>query len=125
MSPKFCVTIVAITLGMALSSAAPAKGRGHFSLGHIGGIKIGITRLFAPALFDRARVHHRRAQPHQVRNAPVEPQAIQPVTNQRPGEDAAGVGRLFTDPAARGQKAATAALALWHSGRERKDGWWS
>jgi hypothetical protein len=122
---KSRVTIIAIALATALLSAAPAKARGHLGLGPLGGVKFAVTRLFAPGLFHRARAHHRRVHIRQVRNTPVESQSIHSATNEPSGNEGLAVGRLFTDPAARGQIAATAALALWHGDHDGADGWWS
>jgi hypothetical protein len=40
---KFGITVIAVVLVTALSSAAPAKGRGHFGLGLLGSVKFAFT----------------------------------------------------------------------------------
>jgi len=40
---KFGIAIIAVVLVTALSSAAPAKGRGHFGLGPLGSVKFAFT----------------------------------------------------------------------------------
>ena len=137
---KFGVTVIAVVLVTALSSAATARGRGHLGLGPLGGVKFAFTRLFAPGLLHSGPRHHRRAHVRRIRNAPIAlqnipsqnipsqnspSQNIPAATNQPSGEEGLVVGRLFTDPAARRQIAATAALAHWHGDRNTTDGWWS
>ncbi|MEH2525646.1 MULTISPECIES: Spy/CpxP family protein refolding chaperone [unclassified Bradyrhizobium] len=129
---KFGITVIAVVLVTALSSAATAKGRGHSPLGSV---KFAFTRLFAPGLFHGGTTHRRRVHAHRIRNAPVAlqripsqsipSQSIPSATNQPSGEDELVVGKLFTDPAARRQIATTAALAHWHGDRSTADGWWS
>jgi hypothetical protein len=127
---KFGVTVIAVVLVTALSSAATAKGRGHFGLGPLGGVKSAFARLLAPGLFLSRPAHHRRAHVRRIRNTPVAlqnipSQNIPSATSQPSGEEGLVVGRLFTDPAARRQIAATAALAHWQGDRNTTDGWWS
>ena len=122
---KFGVTVIAVVLVTALSSAATAKGRGHFGLGQLGAVKSAFARLLAPGLFHSRPKHHRRVHVRRTRSAPVALQNIPSVTNQPSGEEGLVVGRLFTDPAARRQIAATAALAHWRGDRNTPDGWWS
>jgi hypothetical protein len=40
---KFGIAVIAVVLVTALSSAAPAKGRGHFGLGPLGIVKFAFT----------------------------------------------------------------------------------
>jgi hypothetical protein len=40
---KFGIAVIAVVLVTALSSAAPAKGRGHFGLGPLGSVKFAFT----------------------------------------------------------------------------------
>ncbi|MCA6114035.1 Spy/CpxP family protein refolding chaperone [Bradyrhizobium sp. WSM 1738] len=127
---KFCVTVIAVVLVTALSSAATAKQRGHFGLGPLGTVKSAFARVLAPGLF-RGPAHHRRVHVRRAKNAPVAlksaPVALQNIpsaTSQPSGEEELVVGRLFTDPAARRQIAATAALAHYGD-RSTTNGWWS
>ncbi|MEH2502478.1 hypothetical protein V1290_001289 [Bradyrhizobium sp. AZCC 1578] len=129
---KFSVTVIAVVLVTALSSAATAKGRGHFGLGPLSSVKSAFARVLAPGLLLGRPKHHRRVHVRRIKNAPVAlknaPVALQNIpsaTNQPSGEEGLVVGRLFTDPAARKQIAATAALAHWHGDRDTTDGWWS
>ncbi|MEH2627878.1 hypothetical protein V1292_005933 [Bradyrhizobium sp. AZCC 1719] len=129
---KFSVTVIAVVLVTALSSAATAKSRGHFGLGPLGSVKSAFARVLAPGLFHSRPRHHRRVHvrriksaPVALKNAPVALQNIPSAANRPSGEEELVVGRLFTDPAARRQIAATAALAHWHGDRNTTDGWWS
>ncbi|WP_213287488.1 Spy/CpxP family protein refolding chaperone [Bradyrhizobium sp. sGM-13] len=136
---KFGVTVIAVVLVTALSSAATAKSRGHFGLGPLGSVKSAFARVLAPGLFHSRPRHHRRVHVRRAKNAPPvalksaaaaksAPAVLQNIpsaTNQPSGEEELVVSKLFTDPAARRQIAATAALAHWHGDRDTTDGWWS
>ena len=133
---KFGVTVIAVVLVTALSSAATAKSRGHFGLGPLGSplgsVKSAFARVLAPGLLHSRPRHQRRVHVRRIKNAPVAlksaPVALKSIpsaTDQPSGEEELAVGRLLTDPAARRQIAATAALAHWHGDRNTTDGWWS
>jgi hypothetical protein len=126
---KFCAAILAVIVLTALSSDANARRGG---LGPLGSVKFAFTRMFAPGLFHHARPHHRRAHVRKIRTPPVAPriipaapQDIPAATNKPSGEEGLAIGKLFADPAARRQVAASAALAPWRGERDAADGWWS
>ncbi len=102
------IGIAIVVLATLLSSEAVARG---FGLGPLGGVGFALTRLFAPLGLHRHRSFARHGH---IRNAAVRPQDIRGATDS---------GRLLSDPAARAQIVAAAALAGWHGGR-LANGWW-
>jgi hypothetical protein len=107
-------------MATVLSMPAPAGARGF---GPLGVMRFAVTRLLAPGLVHR-HGRHDRSHIREARAAPPEstpnPPAVPPSAGQL------DAGKLLADPAARGQAAASAALALWSG--DRHDGaapWWS
>jgi LTXXQ motif family protein len=60
----------------------------------------------------------------QIRNAPVRSGSIRNAMNSLSRSGGLHNGRLLSNPAARGQIAAAAALAGWHGGGNGANGWW-
>ncbi len=137
----FRLAIVALVLTAALSAEAPARGRGIG--GPLGVMRFAVTRLFAPGFIHRhgrhGRHHVREARgtpdDREARGAPDKSQNENPKPQNEnaryavtapPAAAEFDAGKLFTDPSARGQVTASAALALWHGERrEGAGGWWS
>jgi hypothetical protein len=117
---KFGISVIALILVTALSSAAPADARGFFGLGPLG--------LLTRGLF-HGRVHHRQGHTRRFENllnSQINPSGTVPAATREPsGEDKLTARNLFTDPDPRRQIAATAALDLRHDDRNATNGWWS
>jgi LTXXQ motif family protein len=60
----------------------------------------------------------------QIRNTPVRSASIRSAMNSLSRTGGLRNGRLLSNPAARGQIAAAAALAGWHGGGQSANGWW-
>ncbi len=127
------VAIAVLVLTAALSTDAPARGRGLFGGSPLGVMRFAVTRLLAPGLYHR-HGRHGRMRVREARSSPDKSQEIRDAMTPPPRGAALDGARLFADPAARGQVAATAALALWHGERqegrgegagEGAGGWWS
>jgi hypothetical protein len=87
----------------------------HFGGGHHGG-----ARFAASHSFSRAGSRHGEMNFSQIRNAPVRSASAMNALSRAGG---LRNGRLLSNPAARGQIAAAAALAGWHGGHIA-NGWW-
>ena len=120
---KSRIVMIALVLTAALSTDAPARGRGLG--GPLGVMRFAVTRLFAPGFYHRHR-HHGRLHVREARGGPDKSQDIRDAMTPPPRGEGLDSAKLFADPAARGQVAATAALALWHGDRQDgAGGWWS
>jgi hypothetical protein len=104
-------------------------GGGHFGGGHGGGHGLGGMH-FGGGHHAGARfaVSHSFSQGGrnfgQIRNTPVRSGSIRSAMNSLSRAGGLRSGRLLSNPAARGQIAAAAALAGWHGGGHGANGWW-
>jgi len=96
-------------------------GGGHFGGGHHGGARFAISRGSFHG--GRSFAHHGGANFSRIRNAPVRSGSIPTAMNSLSHAGGLRSGRLLSNPAARGQIAAAAALAGWHGGHGAI-GWW-
>ena len=103
------IGIAVVVLATLLSSAAQARVR--LGVGPLGVARFATVRLLSLGGLHRA---HSFARHRHIRNTSLRSQDIRSAMNS---------GRLLSNPAARGQVAAAAALAGWHGGRTA-DGWW-
>jgi hypothetical protein len=106
---KSHIGIAVVVLATLLSSAAQA--RVHLGVGPLGVARFAAARLFSLGGLHRA---YSFARHRHIRNTSLRSQDIRSAMNS---------GRLLSNPAARGQIAAAAALAGWHGGRIA-NGWW-
>ena len=95
-------------------------GGGHLAGFHFGGGHHGATR-FASHSFTRASIGHGHGNFGQIRNAAVRPANFRGALNSLSRSGALRNARLLSNPAARAQIAAAAALAGWHG---VGNGWW-
>src|SRR5258707_13788392 len=107
--PRSRIGIAVVVLALLLSSVAQA--RVHLGVGPLGVARFAAVRLLSLGGLHRA---HSFARHRHIRNTSLRSQDIRSAMNS---------GRLLSNPAARGQVAAAAALAGWHGGRNRT-GWW-
>ena len=95
----------------------------HFGGRHHGGARLAISHSFSGRDFSGSRsfAHHGGMNFSQIRNAPVQSGSRRAMNSL---SQASGVrsGLLLSNPAARGQIAAAAALAGWHG--HGANGWW-
>ena len=103
------IGIAVVVLATLLSSAAQARVR--LGVGPLGVARFAAVRLLSLGGLHRA---HSFARHRHIRNTSLRSQDIRSAMNS---------GRLLSNPAARGQVAAAAALAGWHGGRIA-NGWW-
>jgi len=106
---KSHIGIAVVVLATLLSSAAQA--RVHPGVGPLGVARFAAARLFSLGGLHRAYPFARH---RHIRNTSLRSQDIRSAMNS---------GRLLSNPAARRQIAAAAALAGWHGGRIA-NGWW-
>jgi hypothetical protein len=140
------IGIAVLVVAALLSSAALAKGGGghggggHFGGGHGGGHGFGGMHFGGgPHAGGRFTISHSLSRGGvrggrssagqggrnfgQIRNAPVRSGSIRSAMNSLSRTGGLRDGRLLSNPAARGQIAAAAALAGWHGGHGA-NGWW-
>jgi hypothetical protein len=134
------IGIAVLVIAALLSGGALAKGGGHggghFGGGHGGGRGFGgmhfagghhfaISHSFSRGGFrgGRSFAGHGGRNFGEMRNAPVRSASIRNAMNSLSRTGGLRNGRLLSNPAARGQIAAAAALAGWHGGHG-SNGWW-
>jgi hypothetical protein len=104
-------------------------GRGfggmHFGGGHHAGARHAVSHSFSRGGFRGGRSFAGRGGRNfaQIRNAPMRSGSIRSAMSALSHTGGLRNGRLLSNPAARGQVAAAAALAGWHGGRGA-NGWW-
>ena len=97
----------------------------HFGGGHHAGARFAVSHSFSRGGFRSGRSFAGQGGRNtgQIRNAPVRPGSIRSAMNSLSRSGGLRNGRLLSNPAARGQIAAAAALAGWHGGHGA-NGWW-
>jgi hypothetical protein len=97
----------------------------HFGAGHHAGTRFAVSRSFSRGGFRGGRTFagHGGRNFGQIRNAPVRSGSIRSAMNSLSRSGGLHNGRLLSNPTARGQIAAVAALAGWHGGHGAS-GWW-
>jgi hypothetical protein len=98
----------------------------HFGGGHHAGARFAVSHSFSRGSFHGGRsfAGHGERNFGQIRNAPVRSASIRSAMNSLSRTGGMRNGRLLSNPAARGQIAAAAALAGWHGGGQGANGWW-
>ncbi len=114
---KSRIGIAVVVVAILLSSAASARGRLHFGIGPLGGVRFALSRILSLGGLHHARALARRGDSREVS---LKSQGIRDTQDVPNTMDS---GRLPGDPAARRQVAAAAALAGWHGGHFA-NGWW-
>jgi hypothetical protein len=97
----------------------------HFGGGHHAGARFAVSHSFSRGAVrgGRSFTGHGGRNFGQIRNAPVRSGSIRSAMNSLSRSGGLRNGRLLSNPAARGQIAAAAALAGWHGGHGA-NGWW-
>src|SRR5580704_2035385 len=115
---KSRIGIAVLVVAALLSGAALAKGGGG---GHHAGARFAGSHSFRGG---RSFAGHGGRNLGQIRNAPLRSGSIRGAMNSLSRTGGLRNGRLLSNPAARGQIAAAAALAGWHGGGHGANGWW-
>ena len=126
-------------------STVATVGGGHSGGGHFGGggaqataLAVCITVVAITPVQNSPHIHFREGafaaaillpvmageKFGQIRNAPVRSGSIRSAMNSLSRSGGLHNGRLLSNPGARGQIAAAAALAGWHGGGHGANGWW-
>ena len=99
----------------------------HFGGGHHhAGARFAVSHSFSRGGFRGGRSFAGQGGKNfgQIRNTPVRSASIRSAMNSLSRTGGLRNGRLLSNPAARGQIAAAAALAGWHGGGHGANGWW-
>ena len=98
----------------------------HFGGGHHAGARFAASHSFSRGGFRGGRSFAGQGGRNfgQIRNTPVRSGSIRSAMNSLSRTGGLRNGRLLSNPAARGQIAAAAALAGWHGGGQGANGWW-
>jgi LTXXQ motif family protein len=98
----------------------------HLGGGHHAGARFAVAHSFSRGGFRGGRSFAGQGGRNfgQIRNAPVRSASIRSAMNSLSRTGGLRNGRLLSNPAARGQIAAAAALAGWHGGGQGANGWW-
>jgi LTXXQ motif family protein len=98
----------------------------HFGGGHHAGARFAVSHSSSRGGFHGGRSFAGQGGRNfgQIRNTPVRSASIRSAMNSLSRTGGLRNGRLLSNPAARGQIAAAAALAGWHGGGQSANGWW-